>query len=598
MRIYCGAVTKEYLDRSIDVSGWVFRVRDHGGVLFLDCRDASGVLQVVCNPEEKETFAVAQQLRDEYVVQISGTVRPRPEGTANDNITTGKYELVATNIKLINKSAPLPFSLNDFIPVGENLRYKYRYLDLRRPDIYNKMAFRSKGISFLRNFLDGHNFLDVETPVLTKATPEGARDYLVPSRVNKGKFYALPQSPQIFKQILMVGGIDRYYQVARCFRDEDLRSDRQPEFSQLDIEMSFVSQEDVMQMAEEAVIGLFKKMLNVTLPKFKVLKYQDVMLKYGSDKPDLRNPLFFVPCDDIFASSDFKVFADPANTASSRVAAIKLPGGVEKLSRKDLDNYTNLMVSLGAKGLAYIKVNDIEQKLDGMQSPIVKFLTWNIVETVLKRTNAENGDIIFFGAGSNSMVNKTLDVLRNKLAADLDLLQGAWEVLWVVDFPMFEDEKTDEGHYSSLHHQFTSPKIKNIEKFNESCDSALSDAYDLVINGYEVGGGSIRIHDRDMQLNILEKIGISEQEGEEKFGHLLEALSYGCPPHGGIAFGLDRIFMLMTGSESIRDVIAFPKTQSAFCPLTSAPSAVEQHQLTELGIRLREIASDKAATKD
>lgn len=593
MRIYCGAVTKEYLDRNIDVYGWIFRVRDHGGVLFLDCRDSSGVLQVVCNPEEKETFAVAQQLRDEYVVRISGTVRPRPEGTANDNISTGEYELVATNITLINKSAPLPFSLNDFVPVGENIRYKYRYLDLRRFDIYNKMAFRSKGISFLRNFLDSHNFLDIETPVLTKATPEGARDYLVPSRVNKGSFYALPQSPQIFKQILMVGGMDRYYQVARCFRDEDLRSDRQPEFSQLDIEMSFVSQQDVMQVAEEAIVGLFKKMLNVTLPKFKVFKYQDVMLKYGSDKPDLRNPLFFVPCDDIFSSSDFKVFSDPANTEGARVAAIRLPGGVEKLSRKDLDSYTDLMVSLGAKGLAYIKVNDIEKKLEGLQSPIVKFLTWNLIEDVLKRTNAENGDIIFFGAGSNSIVNKTLDVLRNRLAKDLELLQGAWEVLWVVDFPMFEDEKDDKGNYSPLHHQFTSPKIKDIEKFNENCDSALSEAYDLVINGYEVGGGSIRIHDREMQLNILDKIGFTEEEGKEKFGHLLESLSYGCPPHGGIAFGLDRIFMLMTGSDSIRDVIAFPKTQSAFCPLTSAPSTVEQSQLTELGIRLREQPAKK-----
>ncbi len=598
MRIYCGAVTKEYLDRSIEVYGWVFRVRDHGGVLFLDCRDSSGVLQVVCNPEEKETFAVAQQLRDEYVVQISGTVRPRPEGTANDNIATGKYELVATKINLINKSKPLPFSLNDFVPVGENIRYKYRYLDLRRSEIYNKISFRSKGVSFLRNFLDNHNFLDIETPVLTKATPEGARDYLVPSRVNNGAFYALPQSPQIFKQILMVGGIDKYYQVARCFRDEDLRSDRQPEFSQLDIEMSFVTQQDVMQIAEEAIVGLFKKMLNVTLAKFKIYKYQDVMMKYGSDKPDLRNPLFFVPCDDIFASSDFKVFSTPSNTKGSRVAAIRLPGGSDKLSRKDLDNYTNLMMSLGAKGLAYIKVNDIEQKLDGMQSPIIKFLTWNIIEAVLKRTNAENGDIIFFGAGSNDIVNKTLDVLRNKLATDLDLLQGAWEVLWVVDFPMFEEETNDKGHYSSVHHQFTSPKIKNIDKFNENCGEALSEAYDLVINGYEVGGGSIRIHDKDMQLNILDKIGISEQDGEEKFGHLLEALSYGCPPHGGIAFGLDRIFMLMTGSDSIRDVITFPKTQSAFCPLTSAPASVEQKQLTELGIRLRDLASDKDSKKD
>ncbi|MBT4804280.1 MAG: aspartate--tRNA ligase [Legionellales bacterium] len=598
MRVYCGDVSKVHLDSAITISAWVHRIRDHGGVLFVDCRDITGVVQVVCNPENKQSFVVAQKLRDEAVITITGVVRHRPDGTDNANIVTGSYELVADSIKILNSSDQLPFSLNEFIPVGESTRFKYRYLDLRRTEVAAKILTRAKGVSILRNYLEMQNFFDIETPILTKTTPEGARDYLVPSRVHKGEFYALPQSPQIFKQILMIAGFDRYYQVARCFRDEDLRSDRQPEFSQLDVEMSFLSQREIMDFAEGSIVKLFKELLDVNLGKFNVMTYHDVMQKYGSDKPDLRNPLFFTPCDDLFTNCEFNVFADPANKKGSRVAALRLPGGCSKLTRKNLDNYTSLVTKFGAKGLAYIKVNDISAKLEGMQSPLIKFLNWDIIESVIKRTGAVDGDILFFGAGKNSVVNQSMDVLRQQLGKDLGLLENDWEVLWVVDFPLFEEEKNDAGYFSPVHHLFTAPKVNSIAELDENAASCLSQAYDLVINGYEVGGGSIRIHDINMQMNILEKIGMDEDEAKQKFGHLLEALRYGCPPHGGFAFGLDRLFMLITGAETIKEVIAFPKTQSASCPLTDAPSDPEKKQLVDLGLRLREVAVDKAKSTD
>ena len=538
-------------------------------------------------------MCIRDRLRDEFVIKVTGLVRERPSGTINSNISTGGYEVLASDIEIINKSAALPFSLNDFIPVGERVRYKYRYLDLRRPEASEKIITRSKGVSLLRSYLEEQGFLDIETPILTKTTPEGARDYLVPSRVHNGQFYALPQSPQIFKQILMMSGLDRYYQIARCFRDEDLRADRQPEFSQLDIEMSFVEEKDVMDLGEGAIKMLFKKLLEVELPDFPIYSFAEVMEKYGSDKPDLRNPLFFVACDDIFATSDFAVFAEPAKKDGQRLAAMRLPQGITKLSRKDLDNYTNLVMKLGAKGLDYIKVNDMSAGLDGLQSPITKFLTWELVEKLLKRIDAQDGDIIFFGAGPNAVVNQTMDVLRNTLGKDLDLIADGWSALWVVDFPMFEEEKDDNGNYSPLHHQFTAPRVNSLDEFINAPGTSLSKAYDMVVNGYEIGGGSIRIHDIDMQKQVLATIGIDENEAEEKFGHLLQALNFGCPPHGGIAFGIDRIFMLITGAETIRDVIAFPKTQSASCLLTDAPSVTATEQLAELGIRVRELSGDK-----
>ena len=593
MRTYCGKIDAALIGKEITINAWVHRIRDHGGVLFVDCRDVTGLVQVVCNPENSDSFAIAQSLRDEYVISVKGSVRERPDGTGNSNIDTGNYEILATEVTILNKSEQLPFSLNDFTPVGENIRFKYRYLDLRRSDVANKMITRAKGISILRKYLEDHSFFEIETPILTKTTPEGARDYLVPSRVHKGQFYALPQSPQIFKQILMVAGLERYYQVARCFRDEDLRSDRQPEFSQLDIEMSFVSQQDVMNLAEGAIQHLFKELLNIELPKFKVMSYSEAMLKYGCDKPDLRNPLQLASCDDLLLNSDFKVFADPANSKGSRVAALLLPNGSELLSRKDLDSYTDIVMKLGAKGLAYIKVNDIAAKMEGMQSPITKFLTWDTVESILNRVGASNGDIIFFGAGDNTLVNQTMDVLRQQLGINLGLLSSNWEILWVVDFPMFEEERDDNGFLSPLHHQFTSPHINSKEDFLANPAECVSQAYDLVINGYEVGGGSIRIHNYDLQMEVLKQIGIDFEEANAKFGHLLEALKFGCPPHGGLAFGLDRLFMLITGGDSIKDVIAFPKTQSAACPLTAAPSDPEKDQLVELGLRLREITKDK-----
>lgn len=593
MRVYCGHITEQQVAQTISIYGWVHRIRDHGGVLFIDCRDITGVIQVVCNPEEAASFSVAQQLKDEYVIEVVGQVRPRPQGTDNVTLTTGHYEMVASAINILNASAPLPFSLNALVPVGENTRFAYRYLDLRRPEMAAKIKQRARGITVLRQYLEAAHFLDIETPILTKTTPEGARDYLVPSRVHNGAFYALPQSPQIFKQILMIAGFDRYYQVARCFRDEDLRADRQPEFSQLDIEMSFVTQQEIMDLAEGAVSAVFKALLDVELDAFPVMRYQEVMQRYGSDKPDLRNPLVLVPCDDLLTQSAFTVFATPANKKGHRVAALRLPEGCKRLSRKDIDTYTNLVMQFGAKGLAYIKVNDITAGLDGMQSPLLKFLTWDIVQSIIQRADAENGDILFFGAGPDNVVNQTMDVLRQQLGKDLSLLSDTWKPLWVVDFPMFEAERDDRGCLSPLHHMFTAPKEPTIEAIAQDPLEALSQAYDLVLNGYEIGGGSIRIDNIDLQMYILDQIGFSVEEAQSKFGHLLEALRYGCPPHGGIALGLDRLFMLMTGGDSIRDVIAFPKTQSASCLLTAAPSKADKKQLSELGIRLRELVGEK-----
>ena len=581
---YCGQVDSRLEGQEVSVTGWVHRRRDHGGVIFVDLRDREGLLQVVFDPDNKIIFSEAERIRGEFVLAIKGLVRSRPEGTKNSNMKTGEIEILATELVTLNDALTPPFHHDE--KTNEELRLQYRYLDLRRDNMLANLRLRHAVTKELRLFLDDHGFIDTETPMLTRATPEGARDYIVPSRTNPGKFFALPQSPQIFKQLLMMSGLDRYYQVVRCFRDEDLRADRQPEFTQLDIEMSFVDEDDVMGMMENLLRSLFKKVMKVSLPKnFLRITYAEAMRRFGSDKPDLRIPLELVDLSDLMTDVEFKVFSGPAKDKDGRVAAICVPDG-SKMSRKIIDDYTKYVGRYGARGLAYIKVIDVTNRSEGLQSPILKFLPDEVIEKILERTEAKDGDLIFFGADKANIVNDSLGALRVRLGEDFDLIEAGWQPLWVVDFPMFGKDKNSQ-RWTSLHHPFTAPAIAEIDELNDNPGTVLSKAYDMVLNGSEIGGGSIRIHNKNMQAAVFKLLDISDEEAEEKFGFLLRALDYGCPPHGGIAFGLDRMVMLMTGAESIRDVIAFPKTQSASCPLTNAPGEVSPEQLKETGIRLR-----------
>jgi aspartyl-tRNA synthetase len=581
---YCGEINESQIGEEVSVCGWVHRRRDHGGVIFVDLRDREGLLQVVFDPDRPEIFAEAERIRGEYVLAVKGKVRPRPDGTVNPNMPTGQIEVLAHELVTLNDSETPPFHHDE--QANEELRLKYRYLDLRREGMLGNLRLRHAVTRSMRNYLDDNGFVDVETPMLTRATPEGARDYIVPSRTNPGKFFALPQSPQIFKQLLMMSGLDRYYQIVRCFRDEDLRADRQPEFTQLDVEMSFVDEEDVMGKMEGLVRNIFKEVMNVELSSsFPRITYADAMHRYGSDKPDLRIALELVEVSDLMASVEFKVFAGPAADPEGRVAALCVPGGSE-LSRKNIDDYTAFVGRYGAKGLAYIKVNDASAGRDGLQSPILKFLPDDAVSGIMERTAAKDGDLIFFGADKARVVNDALGALRVKVGEDRGLVQEGWQPLWVIDFPMFEKDANSK-RWTSLHHPFTAPSVDDADAVRAEPGTVLSRAYDMVLNGSEIGGGSIRIHDKAMQAAVFELLGISDEEAEEKFGFLLRALDYGCPPHGGIAFGLDRMVMLMAGADSIRDVIAFPKTQTASCPLTNAPGEVSAEQLKETGIRVR-----------
>lgn len=590
---YCGEVNETLEGKTVTVVGWMQRRRDHGGVIFIDLRDREGLVQVVCNPEDAESFAVAERVRSEYVLKIEGKVNLRPAGSDNPELKSGKIEIIASKLEILNSSETPPFPLNELLDVSEDIRLRHRYIDLRRPEMQQRLRLRSKITRHLRNFLDDHGFLDIETPILTKATPEGARDYLVPSRTHPGEFFALPQSPQLFKQLLMMSGMDRYYQVVRCFRDEDLRADRQPEFTQLDIETSFVDEEDFMSMMEELIRSLFANVLEQPLPNpFPRMTYAEAMERYGSDKPDLRIPLELVDVSDLMQDVDFKVFSGPANDKRGRVAALRVPGG-NSLSRKEIDDYTKFVGIYGAKGLAYIKVNDLAAGREGLQSPILKFLPDEVVDAIMQRAGAETGDLVFFGADKTTVVNESLGALRVKLGHDLDMVEKGWRPLWVVAFPMFEwDDKTQRWY--ALHHPFTAPRESDIGLLDSDPEQCLSRAYDMVLNGTELGGGSVRIHKTDVQKKVFELLGIGEEEANDKFGFLLEALKYGCPPHAGLAFGLDRLVMLMTGSASIRDVMAFPKTQSASCLLTSAPSEIADEQLKELNIRLRKVPNAEA----
>ncbi|MFB9884962.1 aspartate--tRNA ligase [Balneatrix alpica] len=585
---YCGELREQQIGQEVTLCGWVHRRRDHGGVIFLDLRDRDGIAQVVFDPDAEESFKRADRVRNEYVVKVRGKVRARPAGTENPDMATGKIEVLGLDLEILNQSETPPFQLDDYQQVGEDVRLKYRYVDLRRPEMAAKLRFRSKVTHGIRNYLEEQGFLDIETPILTRATPEGARDYLVPSRTHEGNFFALPQSPQLFKQLLMVAGFDRYYQIAKCFRDEDLRADRQPEFTQIDMETSFMDEEGVMQIAEGMVRTLFKDLLNIEFGQFPRMPYSEAMRRFGSDKPDLRIPLELVDVADLVAGVDFKVFSGPAQDAKGRVAALRVPKGNE-LTRKQIDDYTKYVGIYGAKGLAYIKVNDKADAENGLQSPIVKFLGVEVCQAILERVGAENGDLVFFGADKAKIVNEALGALRIKLGEDMNLIERPWAPLWVVDFPMFEED--DKGGLSAVHHPFTSPK-GSVEELQADPANALSRAYDMVLNGVELGGGSIRIHDQKMQQAIFAILNISEEEQQEKFGFLLDALKLGAPPHGGLAFGLDRMIMLMTGAKSIREVIAFPKTQSAACPMTEAPGEVSAKQLRELHIRVRTSASE------
>jgi len=589
---YCGQVTETLVDQEVEVCGWVHRRRDHGGVIFIDLRDRDGIVQVVFDPDSPANFEIAERVRNEFVLRCKGKVRARPEGTVNTNMTTGQIEVFGTDIEILNRSEPPPFQIEDATDASEEVRLKYRYLDLRRPEMQQRMRIRGQVTRHLRNFLDERGFLEIETPFLTKATPEGARDYVVPSRTHEGKFFALPQSPQLFKQLLMVSGFDRYYQVARCFRDEDLRADRQPEFTQLDIEASFISEEQITNLMEDMFRDIFTHVLEVPLPhEFPRMTYAEAIERFGSDKPDLRIPLELISITDLMKEVEFKVFSGPANDPKGRIAAMRLPKGGE-LSRKEIDDYTKFVSIYGAKGLAYIKVNELAKGREGLQSPILKFLPDDVIDGIMKRVGAEDGDLVFFGADKAKIVNESLGALRVKVGHDRGLCEHGWKPLWVVDFPMFEfDEK--ENRFQALHHPFTAP-TGTVEQVAADPENALSRAYDLVLNGTEVGGGSIRIHSPGMQEEVLKLLGIDEAEAKDKFGFLLDALAYGCPPHGGVAFGLDRLVMLMTGAESIRDVMAFPKTQSAGCPLTSAPTEISATHLRELSLRQRQPVAKEA----
>ncbi len=581
---YCGQVDESLLDQEITLCGWVNRRRDHGGVIFVDLRDREGLVQVVFDPDRAGMFATAERVRNEYVLQVKGRVRARPAGTTNDNLRSGQVEVLGLELTVLNAAETPPFQLDE-TGVSEEKRLTYRYIDLRRPEMQQRLQLRAKATGFMRRYLEENGFLDIETPMLTKATPEGARDYLVPSRTHPGSFFALPQSPQLFKQLLMMAGMDRYFQFARCFRDEDLRADRQPEFTQLDIETSFMDEYQIMAMVEEMIRRLFKSLLDLELPaQFPHMTYAEAMFRFGSDKPDMRIPLEFVEVSDLMQEVEFKVFSAPAKDPDSRVVALRLPQGGD-LSRKEIDDYTAFVGRYGAKGLAYIKINDLAAGRDGLQSPILKFLPDATVNGILERTGAQTGDLIFFGADKAKVVNDAIGALRIKLGHDRQLLTSDWAALWVVDFPMFEwDEK--EKRWAALHHPFTAPSCSP-EELAANPGKALSRAYDMVLNGTEVGGGSVRIHRPEMQSAVFGLLGIGKEEVEEKFGFLLNALKYGCPPHGGLAFGLDRLIMLMTGSQSIRDVMAFPKTQTAACPLTDAPAEVSMKQLRELNIRVK-----------
>ena len=584
---YCGLVDEQLIDQEVELCGWVNRRRDHGGVIFVDLRDREGLVQVVFDPDEPQMFVAAERIRNEYVLKIRGKVRARDEAAINPNLKTGKIEVLALELTVLNASETPPFQLDD--DVHEDNRLKYRYIDLRRDEMQQRMRMRSQVTRFLRNYLDGNGFWDIETPMLTKATPEGARDYLVPSRTHQGSFFALPQSPQIFKQLLMMSGMDRYYQIVRCFRDEDLRADRQPEFTQLDIETSFMNEDQVMVMMEDMIRELFANVLEEALPNpFPRMSHEEAMERYGSDKPDLRIDMELVDIGDLMKDVEFKVFSGPAQDPKGRLVVLRVPQGAE-LSRKEIDGYTEYVSRYGAKGLAWIKVNDAATGREGLQSPIVKFLPDEVLTAIMERTGTESGDLLFFGAGSTTVVNESIGALRVKVGHDRGMVSREWKPLWVVDFPMFEwNDKEDR--WDALHHPFTSPNTEDPDVLAKEPGTMLSRAYDMVLNGTELGGGSVRIHSTEMQQKVFEILGISDEEAESKFGFLLEALKYGCPPHAGLAFGLDRMIMLMTGASSIRDVMAFPKTQSAACLLTDAPSAVTPEQLRDLNIRIHKPA--------
>ena len=578
--LYCGEVNESHIGQEVTLCGWVNKRRDLGAVIFLDLRDREGLVQVVYDPDLPEVLEKASLLRNEFCIQVKGKVRPRPEGQVNKDMPTGAIEVLGLDVTILNRSAPLPIDFNQ--ENSEENRLKYRYLDLRRPEMTERLRFRAKVTAAVRKSLESQDFMDIETPILTAATPEGARDYLVPSRTHKGSFFALPQSPQLFKQLLMMSGMERYYQIVKCFRDEDLRADRQPEFTQIDIETSFMTADQVMEVTEKMIRELFLELLDVDLGDFPRMPYSEAMTRFGSDKPDLRNPLEIVDVADILKDVEFKVFSGPANDEKGRVAVICLPQGASKFSRKGLDELTKFVGIYGAKGMPWLKVNDRDAGLEGLQSPILKFLTEDSVNALLERTNAQTGDIIFFGSDSYNVVTESLGALRLKLGEDLGLLQGEWKPLWVVDFPMFEEV---DGHMHALHHPFTAPSELSAEELEANPVGALSNAYDMVLNGCELGGGSVRIHDQKMQAAVFRILGISDEEAQEKFGFLLDALQYGAPPHAGLAFGLDRLVMLMTGATSIREVMAFPKTTTAACPLTNAPGKANPEQLVELGVQ-------------
>ena len=579
---YCGVLNASHVGEQVELYGWVHRRRDHGGVIFLDVRDRTGIVQVVFDPDVEASFQTADRVRNEFVLRMTGKVRPRQEGAENPNMATGAIEVLGNTLEILNASLTPAFQLDEYSDAGEDVRLRYRYLDLRRPEMQERLHMRARVASAVRRFLEDNGYWEIETPTLTRSTPEGARDYLVPSRTHPGEFFALPQSPQMFKQLLMMAGMDKYYQLARCYRDEDLRHDRQPEFTQIDIEASFVREQDVMDLTEDMLKRLFSELLDVELEPFPVLAWDECMRLYGSDKPDLRNPLTLVDVGDLMQAVEFKVFNGPANDAKGRVVALKAPGGAQ-LTRKIIDGYTDFVARYGAKGLAYIKVNDLQVGMSGLQSPILKFLPDQVVSAVLQRVGAADGDIVFFGADDASVVNDSIGALRNELGRDLGLIAEGYAPLWVVDWPMFEESR--DGTRAAVHHQFTKPACTR-EALLEDPLSAKAAAYDVVLNGYELGGGSLRIHDAEMQQSVFEVMNIG-QEGASKFGFLLDALKHGCPPHGGIALGLDRLVMLMTGTQAIRDVIAFPKTQSAACLMMAAPSPVDEHQLRELHIRTR-----------